>query len=1468
MLMCLSIVATSSQSEIYAKGFTTTRALPTVAGTTLTGNCIYTVTEDTTINATQTSTHGLIISGNVVIYIAPGCTLKVYGKAASGRTTGGGAGIYLSSGNTLNVTGGGTLYAKGGNGASGSNGSSGGNASGQTAAYVYPGYGGSGGYGGAGAGAGIGTAGGNGGVGGSSSSMTSEGGHDQNGYPRSSNATGGGNGSSATAPGTLYKSGSVNISYAGGSSGSNGSGGAGGSTSYHYWDPVWKWFRYGGAGGGGGGGGAGGSAAGFGYGGTGGGGGGGGSTGAVKAVQSYPRTICGTGGNGGGGYGSGGGAGNPGNNDNSAEWVYGTANSGSNYSGGTSNSRGSFSSVYAGYPGHGGNGGNPGNSSSVSSSLSNIAYTCTFDNNSGEGGTTSQQVYYGIAVRKIESLPTRLGYDFAGYYTAQNGGVKVFDADGKIINSVNGFTNSSGEWINADDRTLYASWTVSDTIPTLSVENIERSSITNGNVSFSSDIPVGSYDYCVVDSGEDEPESDNYISGSGLSLNNTLNIKNLTAGEKDLWLRPISANGKVGQSIKVVIPDAYSIAISQKEKYTFEAATPPITYPSRTPHDVVISNTGSKETGELTIEHDSDNFTLSTNSIDNIPKGGNKKITIVPNDGLSEGTYNDTVNIIGDNDISAEFKVEFTVSKKTPTAIPISDSGSITMTPSLESGIDLDQYFNTQSDGDVSYTLKSNNDSASISNGKLTVSKAGKSFNITASTAETSDYYSTESAVFALTVNKGNQAAPTEWTSEPQSNDSTIDGRIYNLNQDKLYEYARGEGNYTKVSAGSTSIDNLPNDDYYLRYVETDLYEASPSTSTIQLKPPAYRNVTMNLELDNAQLSFPIEKYSVSDGAILPTASLKGYTFQSWYKDSSYNDGPYSQIASGDHGILDFYGKWLHNLHTVSISDAVSEYISASPSSGNYEDEITITKTSPPNGYKFEEDSISYYKSGSSESNSQPIAMSDNTGKFNLPDYSVIVNGEINKTEAQISAEMGESIIEDDDIDWLLPTEDAQSKDEIKNNLAERINAILVENGCNSIVLPDQITIEKFVAAKNSVPASNGSYDFTVDFGEGKTDVGNVIAQRDNNVITASPVIDGEQQVVIPPPVTGDRQIGSDVVSLPAISTYAKCTAISWSPEVPSDTELYESRTEYSADVKLEAMPNCVFDESFEPTVPNGSVSDIVFSEDKKSVSFSVDFPRTAMMKIVKIEIEKNPDNENVYMVDDQIDLSGMILLVEFENGTIDSIPIEEFDDVSIYINNTITDESTRLADTDNESSLSIEIDDINVVIGNLTVYTPPEITISDPYDMNVIKSGTNVKSILANNNSIVSGTKVDINIKKGSNPYNYKITVPNQDTPFEESNFEENYSNTGLSLGNLNPSTKYEVSVWAQDVVTERIYTSKLTFTTIAQGSDDEVINPVKTKREDNQGSNQSTGFDFAIETWVILLLLAMCSATRLLRR
>ena len=69
-------------------------------------------------------------------------------------------------------------------------------------------------------------------------------------------------------------------------------------------------------------------------------------------------------------------------------------------------------------------------------------------------------LYTDIRSNTTRALPVgrRVGYTFNGWYTAASGGTKVVNADGTLVASVSGWTDSSSKWLITADQTLYAQY--------------------------------------------------------------------------------------------------------------------------------------------------------------------------------------------------------------------------------------------------------------------------------------------------------------------------------------------------------------------------------------------------------------------------------------------------------------------------------------------------------------------------------------------------------------------------------------------------------------------------------------------------------------------------------------------------------------------------------------------------------------------------------------------------------------------------------------------------------------------------------------------------------------------------------------------------------------------------------------------------------------------------------------------------
>lgn len=92
-------------------------------------------------------------------------------------------------------------------------------------------------------------------------------------------------------------------------------------------------------------------------------------------------------------------------------------------------------------------------------------YTIRFRQQWGNGGTETATVHFNnndFSVNPI-IVPTRNGYTFGGYYTAESGaGTQLIDVSGAWLNAPTYI--EGGKWVYADDLTLYAKWTQNFTI--------------------------------------------------------------------------------------------------------------------------------------------------------------------------------------------------------------------------------------------------------------------------------------------------------------------------------------------------------------------------------------------------------------------------------------------------------------------------------------------------------------------------------------------------------------------------------------------------------------------------------------------------------------------------------------------------------------------------------------------------------------------------------------------------------------------------------------------------------------------------------------------------------------------------------------------------------------------------------------------------------------------------------------------
>lgn len=133
-----------------------------------------------------------------------------------------------------------------------------------------------------------------------------------------------------------------------------------------------------------------------------------------------------------------------------------------------------------------------------------------------------------------------------------------------------------------------------------------------------------------------------------------------------------------GSNIPLVIPGwdgtalvtyppvpTYSIEFNQSGTHVFPAQD--TGYGTQTPLTVTVTNTGNQAAENLTVAlsgANADSYSLSSSAIASLGVAGADSFTVVPVDGLEDGTYTATVTVSGDNGISASFDVSFTVSRR------------------------------------------------------------------------------------------------------------------------------------------------------------------------------------------------------------------------------------------------------------------------------------------------------------------------------------------------------------------------------------------------------------------------------------------------------------------------------------------------------------------------------------------------------------------------------------------------------------------------------------------------------------------------------------------------------------------------------------------------------------------------------------------------------------------------------------
>lgn len=227
--------------------------------------------------------------------------------------------------------------------------------------------------------------------------------------------------------------------------------------------------------------------------------------------------------------------------------------------------------------------------------------------------------------------------------------------------------NVFSEQYNGDYKTDYASafaevtLTVDITAPTLSAGSATRDSETAATVKFTSG-ETGTYYYAVVESGATEPTD--IISGDSANMasgENTINLTNLTAGAKDIYIVAKDAAENVSQPLKITIPayiaPVYDIS-ADTESLDFGTVTEGYEAPAE--QTVTINNAGNQPQ-TLTQPASTSSFEVGTLSKAELPVGGTVTFTVRPKAGLPVGSYSENIVVSSLENTTVSVTANFTV---------------------------------------------------------------------------------------------------------------------------------------------------------------------------------------------------------------------------------------------------------------------------------------------------------------------------------------------------------------------------------------------------------------------------------------------------------------------------------------------------------------------------------------------------------------------------------------------------------------------------------------------------------------------------------------------------------------------------------------------------------------------------------------------------------------------------------------
>lgn len=206
---------------------------------------------------------------------------------------------------------------------------------------------------------------------------------------------------------------------------------------------------------------------------------------------------------------------------------------------------------------------------------------------------------------------TPAGYTLEGYYTANEGGSKVCDANGTLVANVDGYTGASGNWTKDGDAMLYAHWTPNTTTP-YTVNHYQQNADNDEYTLAETDNLTGTTDTQVTPDrksyeGFDAPAGQQVtINGDGsteVNYNYTRKVNNVTYTDQgEGWTygaKPESA--KYGATVNfVVTPETgYEVTVSSTDAVITKSGTD---YSFTMPNKAVLVTVSAEFTAQLTLD--------------------------------------------------------------------------------------------------------------------------------------------------------------------------------------------------------------------------------------------------------------------------------------------------------------------------------------------------------------------------------------------------------------------------------------------------------------------------------------------------------------------------------------------------------------------------------------------------------------------------------------------------------------------------------------------------------------------------------------------------------------------------------------------------------------------------------------------------------------------------------------------------